>query len=144
MDQSLSGAVRVGPLPEAWRRGSASDLFLVSGVRPDAEYAVILRVFRALGSDTRYLLDRFGAAEVGPLGRPHQESLPDHLADGISLLTFDEAADGDLSARLVLIRRAGDLDIIVAARSVPVEAVPDLYESLLDLLAVVSPNGENR
>ncbi|RWZ68178.1 hypothetical protein ELQ92_02780 [Labedella populi] len=141
-ERSTGEGASVGPLPVAWRRGETSGVFLAPGVAQGAAPAATLRVFHALGPDTRYLLDRFDANEVGPLGRPHRRGLPDHLADGVSLLSFDESPEGDLSARIVLLRRAWGLDITLTARSVPIETVPDLYTAMLDLLSTVRATRE--
>ncbi|WP_065571754.1 hypothetical protein [Microbacterium oleivorans] len=133
--------VSLDPVPQAWDVGERVGRFTLrqagraEGVRAD------LRVFRALGSDTRYLLDRVGAVPGGPLGRARMQQLPESLAEGVSLLSFDEAYDGRLSARLVLLRRAWDLDIILSARGIPLEGVDDVYDAALDLCAVQPMKG---
>lgn len=133
--------MRVGPLPDMWSRGATAGLFQSSGLLPGHTLRATVRVYEPLESDTRYLLDRVGAQTDGPLGRPRVQTLPDHLADGISVLAFDEASDGSLSARIDLVRRAWDRDIVVSARAVPVEAVDDLVDAMLELLAAVRPSG---
>ena len=129
----------IGPLPIVWSRGATPDLFQSSGILPGHTLRSTVRVYEPLEADTRYLLERVGAQTVGPLGRPRVESLPDNVADGISVVAFDEASDGSLSARIDLVRRAWDRDIVVSARAVPVEAVDPLVDAMLELLASVRP-----
>lgn len=139
-----AGSLTMGALPMEWQEGSDPALFVSTTIAEGSTVAASLRVFRALGSDTRYLLERLGANDEGPLGRPHRQDLPSRLADGISLLSFDETDEGLLSARIVLVRRAWNLDIILSASGIPVEAAPDVYTPMLDLLASVHPNEEDR
>ena len=138
-DNQTPDRMRVGPLPDGWSRGATAGLFQSSGILPGHTLRATVRVYEPLESDTRYLLDRVGAQTVGPLGRPRVESLPDNVADGISVVAFDEASDGSLSARIDLVRRAWNRDIVVSARAVPVQAVDALADAMLELLASVRP-----
>lgn len=141
---TIPDRMSVGPLPAAWSRGATTGHFHVSGVRSERTLCATVRVFEPLGADTQYLLDRLGTRAAGPLGRPQVESLPADLADGVSVLAFDESAEGSLTARIDLVRRAWDRDILVSARGVPVEAVDGLYGAMIELLATVSPIGSDR
>jgi hypothetical protein len=134
----------VGQLPDAWSRGDEPGRFLATGIRPGRTAVVTVRVFEPLEANPDYLLDRFGARTIGPLGRPRVQSLPESLSDGISVVAFEEGADRTLTARIDLVRRAWDLDIVVSARTAEVEAVEELFAAMLDLLATVRPVGDER
>jgi hypothetical protein len=129
----------VGPLPDAWNRGDKEGTFVASGFAVGGRIPATVRVFEPLDANPDYLLRRFGAQTEGPLGRPTVQSLPDALADGVSIVAFDEAPDGMLSARIDLVRRAWDLDIVVSARTTKIAMVEPLFSAMLDLLATVQP-----
>jgi hypothetical protein len=129
----------VGPLPDGWNRGDKEGQFEASGFAVGGRIAARVRVLEPLGANPDYLLRRFGAQIDGPLGRPTVQSLPDALADGVSIVGFDEAHDGTLSARIDLVRRAWDLDIVVSARTTEIPIVEPLFAAMLDLLATVQP-----
>ncbi|HYI34142.1 MAG TPA: hypothetical protein VEX88_11835 [Glaciibacter sp.] len=129
----------VGPLPDGWNRGDKEGQFEASGFAVGGRIPATVRVFEPLGANPDYLLRRFGAQIDGPLGRPTVQSLPDSLADGVSIVAFDEAHDETLSARIDLVRRAWDLDIVVSARTTEIAVVEQLFSVMLDLLATVQP-----
>lgn len=68
------------------------------------------------------------------------ESLPESLAEGVSIVAFTEEPDGTLTARIDLVRRAWNLDIIVSARITDVALVDPMLSSMLELLTAVKPN----
>lgn len=134
----------VGRLPDAWSRDEQSGDFLATGVPTRRPVRATVRVFEPLDANPDYLLSRFGAQIVGPLGRPQVQSLPEPLADGISVVAFEEAADGALTARIDLVRRAWDLDIVVSAGTAEVEVIEELFSAMLELLATVQPVGDEQ
>lgn len=136
--------IAVSRLPEAWSRDELPGHFLATGIRTRRTVRATVRVFEPLDANPDYLLGRFGAQTAGPLGRPQVQSLPEPLADGISVVGFEEGADHTLTARIDLVRRAWDLDIVVSARTAEVEAVEALFPAMLDLLATVRPEGDER
>jgi hypothetical protein len=129
----------VGPLSDAWNRGDKEGRFEASGFAIGGKIEATVRVFEPLDANPDYLLRRFGAHTDGPLGRPTVQSLPDSHSDGVSIVAFDEAHDGTLSARIDLVRRAWDLDIVVSARTTEIAIVEPLFSAMLDLLATVQP-----
>jgi hypothetical protein len=130
-----------GLLPDAWSRGNEPGQFQPIGIRAGRTAIATVRAYEPLEANPDYLLDRFGARTIGPLGRPQVQSLPEPLADGISVVAFEEGVDRTLTARIDLVRRAWDVDIVVSARTAEVEAVPELFAAMLDLLATIRPVG---
>ena len=106
----------VGPLPGGWARGGAVGQFEASGFPRGGAIPATVRVFEPLDTNPDYLLRRFGAQADGPLGRPTVESLPESLAEGVSIVAFNEEPDGTLIARIDL-----------------------MLSSMLELLAAVHP-----
>jgi hypothetical protein len=129
----------VGPLPDGWERGDAEGRFEASGFPRGGTIPATVRVFEPLDTNPDYLLRRFGAQADGPLGRPTVQSLPESLAEGVSIVAFDEGPDGTLTARIDLVRRAWNLDIIVSAHTADIALVDPMVESMLELLAAVHP-----
>lgn len=129
----------VGPLPEGWARGAAEGRFEASGFPRGGPIPATVRVFEPLDTNPDYLLRRFGAQADGPLGRPTVQSLPESLADGVSIVAFDEAPNGTLTARIDLVRRAWSFDIIVSAHVTDIAMVDPMFSSMLELLAAVHP-----
>jgi len=101
-----------------------------------------VRAFESLDRNPDYLLDRVGTRRAGPLGRPEVVSLPEPLDDGIAVLAFELEPDDTLTARIELIRRAWDLDILVSARTPEIGATEALVSAMVELLAAVVPSGE--
>jgi hypothetical protein len=134
----------VGRLPETWSRDEQQGQFQATGVRTARTVRATVRVFEPLDANPDYLLHRFGTQTAGPLGRPQVQSLPESLADGISVVSFEERADRTLAARIDLVRRAWNLDIVVSARTTEVEAVQTLFSAMLDLMATVRPAGDDQ
>ena len=134
----------VGRLPESWSRDEQPGQFRATGVATRRIVRAGVRIFTPLDESPDYLLRRFGANTLGPLGRPQVQSLPEPLADGVSVVTFEEGADRTLTARIDLVRRAWDLDIVVSARTAEVEAVEVLFSAMLDLLATVRPEEDEQ
>lgn len=142
MREASSGrVVEVAPVPRGLRPGGLPGRFTVLPVRTRVPVVAQVHAFAPSGPDPDYLLDRVGAREEGPLGRPLVQSLPQELADGVSVVAFGEAG-GVLSARVSLARRAWDLDLLVTAATDEVDVVQDLYEALCELLAAVHPAGD--
>jgi hypothetical protein len=129
----------VGPLPDAWSRSDTAGRFEASGFAVGGPISASVRVFQPLDANPDYLLRRFGTHVDGPLGRPTVQSLPEPLADGVSIVAFEEERDGTLTARIDLVRRAWDLDIIVSARTTEIAVVEPLFSAMLDLLHAVQP-----
>jgi hypothetical protein len=100
-------------------------------------------VFEPLERNPNYLLDRVGARREGPMGRPAVASLPESLADGIAVVAFElVGSDDTLAARIELVRRAWDLDIVVSARTAEIEATESLVSAMVELLGSVVPSEE--
>ncbi len=129
----------VGRLPAAWARTEQPGQFIAARVGASGGIPATARVFEPLSANPDYLLQRFGSQNEGPLGRPTVQSLPDPLADGVSIVAFEEARDGTLTARIDLVRRAWNLDIVVSAYTTDIAAVEPLFSAMLDLLATVQP-----
>ncbi|MCW2935886.1 MAG: hypothetical protein JWM19_6848, partial [Actinomycetia bacterium] len=64
------------------------------------------------------------------------------LADGIAVVAFELEPDDTLTARIELVRRAWDLDIVVSARTSEIEATEALVSAMVELLGAVVPSGE--
>jgi len=131
--------MNISPLPAMWEHGTATGSYTTANIRPSTPLHARVRVFEQLEANTQYLLDRLGTRTIGPLGRPHVASLPTELPEGVSVLAFDESPAGALTARIDLVRRAWDHDILVSARELPVEAVDEVYDAMVELLAAVHP-----
>lgn len=136
--------MNIGRLPHGWVRADRPGLFQTDQFGAGVELFASVRVFEPLASSPDYLLTRFGATTDGPLGRPRVESLPESLEEGVSIIAFEEEADGALVARIDLLRRAWNLDIVVSARTAEIVVVESLYFAMLELLASVQPMGENK
>jgi hypothetical protein len=136
--------VTVGRLTAAWSVDEGPGRFRATGIGAVGTIRAIVRAFEPLDPNPDYLLRRFGADTVGPLGRPRVQSLPEELADGISVVAFEEAPDGALWARIDLVRRAWERDIVVSARTSEMEVVDALFSAMLDLLAIVKPIGDDQ
>lgn len=138
-----AGAVRVDRIPAAWRVGEGEGEFIATAL-PLGEESVVVSVMLAQSPNPDYLLTRYGAKVAGPLGRPMVQSLPELLADGVSIVASEEGRDGALYARIDLVRRAWNLDIAVSARHVAVENAELLFSDMLDLLWEVQPDEMRR
>lgn len=136
---AVTDRMLIGPLPHAWSPGGETGSFQVDGIVAEQVLRVRVRVFEPLEENTQYLLDRLGTRDIGPLGRPQVHPLPDDLPEGVAVLAFDESAEGYLTARLDLVRRAWHRDIILSTRQVPVEVVDELYDAMIDLLKTIRP-----
>jgi hypothetical protein len=146
----MTGRLRIDVLPASWEPGPEPGWFRATGVpakgpaKGPAEGSVWSRVraFEPLDGSPDYLLDRVAARREGPLGRPAVASLPEPLADGIAVVGFELEPDDTLAARVELVRRAWDLDILVSARTGEIEATRALVSALVELLGAVVPVGE--
>lgn len=138
-----TAGMRVHRIPAGWRVGESAGEFVATAL-PRGEESAVVSVLPAESPNPDYLLARYGAKIAGPLGRPMVQSLPHLLADGVSIVASDEGRDGLLYARIDLVRRAWDLDIVVSARQVAVENTELLFSDMLDLLWEVQPEGTAR
>jgi len=134
--------VGAGGLPANWRSTELPAAFetLVSDRRLPAMAQV--KVFESLAENPDYLLGTFRTTDDGPLGRPLVQSLPEPLADGISVVSFHESVNGALTSRIDLVRRAWNLDIIVSATTLNIESVEGMFSAMLELLSSVRPKEE--
>jgi hypothetical protein len=134
--------LQIDALPASWEQGSESGWFRATSVPAKGAVWSRVRAFEPLDRNPNYLLDRVGTRREGPLGRPEVASLPEALADGVAVLAFELGNDDTLTARIDLVRRAWDLDILVSARTSEIEATEALVSAMVELLGAVAPAGE--
>jgi hypothetical protein len=134
--------LQIDALPASWEEGPAPGWFRATAVPAKGAVWSRVRAFEPLDRNPNYLLDRVGARREGPLGRPEVVSLPESLADGIAVVGFELELDDTLTARIDLVRRAWDLDILVSARTAEIEATEALVSAMVELLGAVVPSGE--
>jgi hypothetical protein len=134
--------LQIDALPASWEQGPEQGWFRAITVPTEGATWSRVRVFEPLDPNPNYLLDRVGARREGPMGRPEVVSLPESLADGIAVLAFELEPDDTVTARIDLVRRAWDLDIVVSARTSEIEAAEPLVSAMVELLAAVQPSGE--
>jgi hypothetical protein len=137
-----SGRLQIDALPASWEQGPEPGWFRATAVPAKGATWSRVRAFEPLEPNPNYLLDRVGARVEGPLGRPAVASLPESLADGIAVVAFELEPDDTLTARIELVRRAWDLDIVVSARTSEIEATEALVSAMVELLGAVVPSGE--
>jgi hypothetical protein len=137
-----SGRLQIDVLPPSWEQGPEPGWFRATTVPAKGATWSRVRAFEPLDRNPDYLLDRVGARREGPLGRPEVASLPESLADGIAVLAFELEPDDTLTARIDLVRRAWDLDILVSARTSEIEVAEALVSAMVELLGAVVPAGE--
>jgi len=133
---------RIDVLPASWEQGPEPGWFRATAVPSKGAVWTRVRVFESLERNPDYLLDRVGARREGPLGRPAVAPLPEPLADGIAVVAFELEPDDTLTARIELVRRAWDLDIVVSARTSEIEAAESLVSAMVELLGAVVPSEE--
>jgi hypothetical protein len=138
----MTAGLQIHPLPASWERGPEPGWFRATAVPAKGATWCRVRAFEPLDRNPNYLLDRVGTRREGPLGRPEVASLPESLADGIAVLAFELGNDDTLTARIDLVRRAWDLDILVSARTFEIEATEALVSAMAGLLGAVAPAGE--
>lgn len=134
-------SLQIDALPASWQQGQEPGWFLATAVPAKGALWARVRVFEPLDRNPDYLLDRAGARVEGPLGRPAVASLPESLADGIAVVAFELELDDTLTARVELVRRAWDRDIVVSARTGEIEATEALVSAMVELLGAVAPAG---
>lgn len=134
--------LQIDALPTSWEQGAEPGWFRATALPARGATWSRVRVFEPLDPNPNYLLDRVGTRREGPLGRPEVVSLPEPLDDGIAVLAFELEPDDTLTARIDLVRRAWDLDILVSARTSEIEAAEPLVSAMVELLAAVQPLGE--
>jgi hypothetical protein len=134
--------LQIDALPASWEQGPEPGWFRATAVPTKGAAWSRVRTFEPLDRNPNYLLDRVGARREGPLGRPEVASLPESLADGIAVVAFELEPDDTLAARIELVRRAWDLDIVVSARTSEIETTEALVSAMVELLAAVVPSGE--
>lgn len=134
--------LQIDALPTSWEQGAEPGWFRATAVPTKRAVWSRVRAFEPLDRNPDYLLDRVGARREGPLGRPEVVSLPESLADGIAVLAFELEPDDTLTARIDLVRRAWDLDILVSARTSEIEVAEALVSAMVELLGAVVPAGE--
>jgi hypothetical protein len=139
---NASARPRIDVLPASWEQGPEPGWFRATAVPVKGTVWSRVRAFEPLERNPNYLLDRVGARREGPLGRPTVASLPEALADGIAVVAFELEPDDTLTARIELVRRAWDLDIVVSARTPEIEAAEPLVSAMVELLGAVAPSGE--
>lgn len=139
---NASARPRIDVLPASWEQGPGLGWFRATSVLVKGTVWSRVRVFEPLDRNPNYLLDRVGARREGPLGRPAVATLPESLADGIAVVAFELEPDDTLTARIELVRRAWDLDIVVSARTSEIEAAEPLVSAMVELLGAVAPSGE--
>ena len=137
-----SGRLQIDALPASWELGPEPGWFRATTVPARGATWSRVRVFEPLDRNPNYLLDRVGARREGPMGRPAVASLPESLADGVAVVAFELGSDDTLTARIELVRRAWDLDIVVSARTAEVEATESLVSAMVELLGAVTPSEE--
>lgn len=138
----MTAGLQIETLPASWEQGTEPGWFRVTSVSAKGAMWSRVRAFEPLDRNPNYLLDRVGARREGPLGRPEVVSLPEPLEDGVAVLGFELEPDDTLTARIDLVRRAWDLDILVSARTSEIEATEDLVAAMVELLGTVVPSGE--
>jgi len=138
----MTAVLQIDALPASWARGADPGWFRATGVPVKGAVWSRVRAFQPLERNPNYLLDRFGARREGPLGRPEVATLPEELADGVAVLAMELEPDDTLTARIDLVRRAWDLDILVSARTSEIEATEALASAMVELLGAVVPSGE--
>jgi hypothetical protein len=134
--------LQIDGLPASWEQGTEPGWFRATSVPAKGAMWSRVQAFNPLDRNPNYLLDRVGARREGPLGRPEVASLPEELADGIAVVGFGLEPDDTLTARINLVRRAWDLDILVSARTAEIEATEALVSAMVELLGAVVPSGE--
>lgn len=134
--------LQIDALPTSWEQGAEPGWFRATALPARGATWSRVRAFEPLDRNPDYLLDRVGARRKGPLGRPEVVSLPEPLDDGIAVLAFELEPDDTLTARIDLVRRAWDLDILVSARTSEIEAAKALVSAMVELLGAVVPAGE--
>lgn len=138
----MTAGLQIDALPASWQPGPEPGWFRATAVPAKGAMWSRVRVFEPLDPNPNYLLDRVGTRREGPMGRPAVASLPESLADGIAVVAFELEPDDTLAARIELVRRAWDLDILVSARTSEIEATEPLVSAMVELLAAVVPSGE--
>ena len=133
--------LQIDALPASWEQGAEPGWFRATALPARGATWSRVRAFEPLDRNPDYLLDRVGARRAGPLGRPEVASLPESLADGIAVLAFELEPDDTLTARIDLVRRAWDLDILVSARTPEIGAAEALVSAMVELLGAVVPAG---
>jgi hypothetical protein len=139
---TTSSRLQIDALPASWEQGSEPGWFRATAVPARGAVWSRVRAFEPLDRNPNYLLDRVGARREGPLGRPEVVSLPQSLADGIAVVAFELEPDDTLTARIELVRRAWDLDIVVSARTSEIEVAESLVSAMVELLGAVVPSKE--
>jgi len=134
------GQLQIDVLPASWEQGPGPGWYRATTVPARGATWSRVRVFESLDRNPNYLLDRVGARREGPMGRPAVASLPESLADGIAVVAFELEPDDTLTARIELVRRAWDLDILVSARTSEIEATEFLVSAMVELLGSVVPS----
>jgi hypothetical protein len=134
--------LQIDALPASWEQGPEPGWFRATAVPGKGAAWSRVRAFEPLDRNPNYLLDRVGARREGPLGRPEVGSLPESLAEGIAVVAFELEPDDTLAARIDLVRRAWDLDILISARTSEIEATEALVSAMVELLGAVMPSGE--
>lgn len=129
--------------PDGWEPGEQPGEFLATGIGTAKTIRASVRVFSPESANPDYLLDRIHAYRAGPLGRPRIQSLPESLAEGVSVVAIEEGRAGSLRSRIDLVRRAYEMDIVMTAQTVDFETVEELFPALLELLAAVVPIGDH-
>lgn len=135
-------SLQIDALPASWQQGPEPGWFRAATLPAKGVTWSQVRAFRPLDRNPDYLLDRVGARREGPMGRPEVVSLPESLADGIAVLAFELEPDDTLTARIDLVRRAWDVDILVSARTPEIGAAEALVSAMVELLGAVVPSGE--
>jgi hypothetical protein len=138
----MIAGLQIDALPVSWEQGPEPGWFRATAVPAKRAVWSRVRAFESLDRNPDYLLDRVGTRRAGPLGRPEVVSLPEPLDDGIAVLAFELEPDDTLTARIELVRRAWDLDILVSARTPEIGATEALVSAMVELLAAVVPSGE--
>lgn len=134
--------LQIDALPTSWEQGAEPGWFRATALPARGATWSRVRVFEPLDPNPNYLLDRVGTRREGPMGRPEVASLPESLADGIAVLAFEPEPDDTLTARIDLVRRAWDLDILISARTSEIEVAEALVSAMVELLGAVVPAGE--
>ncbi len=112
-------------------------LFLATELPARAPVIAGVAVIEPLQENPNYLPAMIGASRSDALGQPMVEPLPPELIDGVSVLRYDELADGRLVGTIVLARRAWAADIVVTLRTTELQVLPFSYQPLCALLGAV-------